>query len=730
MIAGPALAQQNEPMTLAPLSVEGQGITSGVKPEKVESPKYTAPLLDTPQTITVIPEQVIKEQNLLTLREVLSTVPGITFGAGEGGGGYGDNVTLRGYTASTDITIDGIRDSAQYTRSDPFNIESVEVTNGSNSVYNGSGSVGGNINITSKTPKADPFTTVTGGIGTDNYYRATIDTNQVFDTVAVRVNAMGHSNEVSGRDVEDFKRWGIAPSILLGLGKPTRVTLNYFYQHDSNVPQYGVPYFRNAFNNGPLPGVDSSNYYGYRNIDQQRINVHLLTGRIEHEFTDRILLRNLTRYENVKQYSVVDPPQGTWCLASGINVATGAACTPTGFYTPSGPRGNVRDTKNTGFFNQTDLRAQFRTGGLQHTLAVGASFASEKFHLDTGNVLRNANGAVPNPTLANMNIANPDNVYRGPINFVKTAAQDGTLDNQAVYVFDTIRLSRHFELNVGARYEHNDGTYTSAVFTNNVFTSQTEIFKNVDNLFSYRAGLVYKPVENGSIYVAYGNAKSPSKTSVNGSCTALTCGVKPETAKSYEIGTKWDVLNKQLSLTAAVFRNARTNFRVASNDPIVPAQQLDGSARVDGVALGAAGAITPEWTVFANYTYLKTKILRSIDLFSINRGVVDPQKGNELGNVPDHAVNLWTTYRLGDWTVGYGANYQGRWYLTTAAPLFTTAGYWTHKAMVGYQITDRLGVQVNANNILDKEYYVRIRNNGWATPGEGRSVIATASYTF
>jgi catecholate siderophore receptor len=138
---------------------------SSIKVEKPESPKYVRPLLDTPQTITVIGNQTIQKQNLLTLRDVLSTVPGITFGAGEGGGGYGDSINLRGQSANTDISIDGVRDSAQYSRTDPFNLEQIEVTNGANSVYGGSGAIGGNINLVTKRPKADSETLVQGGIG-------------------------------------------------------------------------------------------------------------------------------------------------------------------------------------------------------------------------------------------------------------------------------------------------------------------------------------------------------------------------------------------------------------------------------------------------------------------------------------------------------------------------------------------------------------------------------------
>src|SRR3546814_98388 len=183
-------------------------------------------------------------QNLLTLREVLSTVPGITFGAGEGGFGYGDRIILRGQDAKNDVTVDGVRSGAFLNRNEVYNIEQVEVTNGANSVLNGGGSVAGTINLVTKRPLADDNTILNAGIGTDNYYRATIDANKrVNDLIAVRLNAVYHRNDVPGRDVEDYERWGVAPAITIGIDSPTSLTLQGEYLDDKAMPQYGIRYF-------------------------------------------------------------------------------------------------------------------------------------------------------------------------------------------------------------------------------------------------------------------------------------------------------------------------------------------------------------------------------------------------------------------------------------------------------------------------------------------------------
>ncbi|HEX7783799.1 MAG TPA: TonB-dependent receptor [Sphingobium sp.] len=751
-----------------------------VKVEKVQSPKYVRPLLDTPQTITVIGNQTIKKQNLLTLRDALSTVPGITFGAGEGGGGYGDSINLRGYSANNDITIDGVRDSAQYTRSDTFNLEQIEVFNGANGVVSGAGSVGGNINLATKLPKAEDLTVINAGIGTDNYYRATVDANKrLGDFFAVRLNGMFHRNDVPNRDHEQFKRWGIAPSVTLGIDSPTRLTFAYIHQEDNNIPQYGVPYFAQA---GGMPdGFDREGYYGLRGVDKQKLNLDSVTAIFDHDFSDTVSIRNLTRYQDVRQLSIATAPQGTFCLANGLT-PTGTACrtaaaaatqssataffspatvaitVPAGSYLLTGPQGNVRDTRNQLAYNQVDLKATVKTGGLEHSIVLGASAAWERFDLVGAAVLRNADGTNPfdRSTTARRlpfgNIADPAsaNLYTGPYNFTQTSYQYGDQTNYAAYLFDAVKITEWLEFNGGIRYEKNKGknrTDAIAAFDRGVDrrgdVKAGTTFTNDENLFSYRAGIVFKPITNASIYAAYGNSKTPSKASVSGACTAATCVVAPEGAENIEIGGKIDLVGGRLQLTASLFRNERTNYRVASNDPQIPDQQvLDGRSRVDGIALGATGNITDNWTIFANYTYLKSKVIQNISDYCVaNPGVVngaltcptsDITKGDPLTNTPKHSGSLFTTYQLPfGLQIGYGFTYQGSFYLNNGAdPLFKSDDYLAHRAFLSYAFTGGLTAQLNVQNFTNEKYFTRIRNNGWATPGDGRSAVLSLAYSF
>ncbi|WP_022682992.1 TonB-dependent receptor [Sphingobium bisphenolivorans] len=803
-----------------------------VKVEKAESPKYVRPLLDTPQTITVIGKETIQQQNLLTLRDVLSTVPGITFGAGEGGFGYGDRIILRGQDAKNDVTVDGVRSGAFLNRNEVYNIEQVEVTNGANSVMNGGGSVAGTINLVTKRPLADDQTILNAGVGTDNYYRATVDANhRVNDLIAVRLNAVYHENDVPGRDVEDYKRWGIAPAITIGIDSPTSLTLQGEYLDDKAMPQYGIRYFPAL--GGITDDFDRSGYYGYANLDRQDSKTKSLQTIFSHEFSDSVKIRNLTRYEHIRQHTVTSQPNGVFCLdngtAGGFNPDTGGACTqrigttaagqtltiPVGYYVPTGGRGNQRFITNETAYNQIDLSADFETAGVGHTLVLGASALWEKYNQRAGLIGRTANGFDPyaapftapatgagtaNPAynagaslgfyLPLVNIANPGDViagpaattglprvygsnnYVGPVNFILGTHNQGEQTSYAAYLFDAMKFSDWFEINGGIRYEKVKGlsrTFSYDTVGGSPTLGQPTTVANLprtdDNLFSYRVGAVFKPTPDTSLYIAYGNSKLPSKASVDGSCTAVnaaggsgTCNVKPETTKNYEIGAKADLFDKKLLLTLAAFRNDRNQIKVLSGDPLLPDQATDGHQRVEGISFGASGNITSNWTISANYMYLKSEIRQGVSDYCLaNPGststvagncansttFLDPTAGYALTNTPKHSGSLFTTYRFGfGLELGYGLTYQGRFLLNQPTLAQLTAGnyvayyvpsYTIHRFMASYPITENLKAQVNVQNFTNEKYVTTVRNsigNSWAQPAPTRSAVFSLNYIF
>ena len=780
-LSSPALAADNQS------SVE-QGnardiVVTGTRDQpKLETPKATSELVDTPQTVTVISDQTLRRQNLLTLRDALTTIPGITFGAGEGGGGYGDSINLRGYSASNDITVDGVRDSAQYSRTDPFNLQQIEIYNGANSVFNGSGSVGGTINLVSKIPRPEDLTILQAGVGTDNYYRAAVDSNlRVSDWIAVRLNAMYHHNDYPGRDFEDAERWGVAPSITLGVGGRTNLTLAYVHQRDNNVPIYGIPFFLSQIHDGPIEGADPSDYFGYRNLDEQKIRLDRATATLNHEFSEGLSIRNLTRWQLVAQDSQTSAPQGSFCLATtgrqpvaaNATDTQGLACaaglTPDTWQRSGNPIGLVRDQENHLLHNQTDLRWQAgQAGRLRNTLVVGVSLTWEDYSIETAALARDAAGAaIPFPI---DNIADPVSVYAGPINRTVTARSRGDTSNRAVYAFDTIEIGNRFELNGGVRLERAEGDFRAlpllfyppgtAPLTPLQLLPQT----SEETLFSYRAGAVFKPAPNVSLYAAYGNALTPTSATVRLGCGVVTapgaanpCAVDPERARNYEIGAKADVLGRRLQLTAALFRNERSNFRVPSNDPAQPValQVVDGRSRVDGLAIGASGFITPKWSIFANYAYLDSAVLQSVSDFCLasagaagclnSAALPDPQRGDRLLQTPRHSGSLFTSYRLPfGLELGYGLTYQGG-FATHQRNLLQRTQYFTddylvHRLFASYALDNGMTAQLNVQNVTDELYFTNVRNNanattgaitgGWAMPGEGRSAVLSLFYSF
>lgn len=790
LTSAPALAQAEaakDGQRLGGVTVEATAIEDGVKVERVASPKATAPILDTPQTITVISNQTIRQQNLLTLRDVLSTVPGITFGAGEGGFGYGDRIILRGQDAKNDVTIDGVRSGAFLNRNEVYNIEQVEVTNGANSVMNGGGSVAGTVNLVTKKPLADDQVILNAGIGTDNYYRGTIDANQrVSDLIAVRLNGVYHQNDVPGRDVEDYERWGFAPAVTIGIEGPTSLTIQGEYLDDKAMPQYGIRYFPQL--GGYIDEFDRSGYYGFANLDRQDSKTKSLQTIFSHAFSDNLSVRNLTRFEHVRQHTITSQPAGTFCLtATGLQpqadgAAVGASCTvsgvtvPPGYYLPTGGRGVDRVITNQTVYDQLDLIANFETGGIEHNLVLGGSMLWEKYSQVQGTLPRNPDGSTP--TFPFVNISNPEviipgpagpaygnNIYNGPINYILTSKNHGSQSSYAAYLFDTIKFSEMFELNGGIRYEKVKGrnrtfsyVTTAGSATLGQLSGTPTFFPSDDNLFSYRVGFVFKPTPDTSLYIAHGNSKLPSKASVDGACTATTCNVRPETTKNYEIGAKADLFDKQLLLTVSAFRNDRDSIKVISGDPTLPDQSTDGQQRVEGISLGASGNVS-NWTISANYMYLKSKIRQGVSDFCLaNPGNVggtlagtcansvafpDPTAGYALTNTPKHSGSLFTTYRFDfGLELGYGLTYQGKFLLNQPTLAQQTAGtyvaykvpsYTIHRLMVSYPVTDKLMAQVNVQNFTNKKYVTTVRNainSSWAQPAPTRSAVFSLNYAF
>ncbi|MBL8218439.1 MAG: TonB-dependent receptor, partial [Bryobacterales bacterium] len=403
----------------------------------VTSPKYTEPLRNTPQTIMVIPKQVMEEQGATTLRDVLRNVPGLTVAAGEGGVPAGDNLTMRGFSARNDIFIDGVRDLGPQSR-DPFNMEQVEVTKGPSSAFNGRGSTGGNINLVSKAPSLGAAFGGTVQFGTDRTRRFAGDINVPLQRIglgertAFRMNMLSHHAGVAGRDEVYGSRWGLAPSLAMGLGRPTRLTFSYFTLQQDNLPDYGIPWVTATHNvlreyrDQPAP-VPRESYYGLRSRDIEKMGSHTATVKLEHDVSDLVQFRNQLRYGHSTRDSITTAPRFAGNDSLVIN--------------RNGPSWITNDKI---IDNQADLRARFRTGRLEHSVVTGVSLTRES-NVREGRTVAGA----PTTTLFS---PTPNDRFTGTITLTPNTG-DVTGNSQAGYLFDTVKLGQRWEASGGLRFE-------------------------------------------------------------------------------------------------------------------------------------------------------------------------------------------------------------------------------------------------------------------------------------
>ena len=681
------------------LDVRGAGEFVAVTGERpgLSSPKFTEPLRDTPQTITVVPAAVIESQGATTLRDVLRNVTGISIQAGEGGVPAGDNLSIRGFSARTDFFIDGVRDVGGYSR-DPFNVEQVEVVKGPSSSVAGRGSTGGVINMATKSPHLAASRRVSLGIGSADYKRGTFDLNQPIagiEGAAFRVNAMWNDADTPGRDAVTNQRWGIAPSLAFGLGTPTRVALDYTHLGQDNVPDYGIPWVPAA--NVPLaayadsaPPVSFSNFYGLTARDYENTDTDVATGRVEHDFGAATTLRSIVRFGRTRRDSLITAPRFESNGSTAIRRTDWKS----------------RDQADTIAASQTDVTSRFRTGPIAHTVSTGVELSRE--------MSENWNRIEAGVTSPSTDLFAPD--FNAPYQSRLArngAVTDATADSAAMFAFDTVDVGRGFEVNGGLRWDQFSLDYRTV----DAAGRENEL-QRTDRMVSWRGGVVYKPRESGSVYLGVGTSLNPSTEGL--SLSAATAALEPETTRSIEAGTKWDLFGARLGVNSAVFRTTKTNARTPGINAGDPPTVLEGEHIVSGVELGATGSVTTRWQVFGGYTFMDSEITRSNNAAEV---------GREFGNTPNHSFSLWSTYDLPlGVEIGGGAQFVGdRFNGNTGAR--TAPAYWIADAMAAYRVTGQMTLRVNGLNLTNERYIDRI-GGGHFVPGPGRSVMLTADVGF
>ncbi|MGY1490813.1 TonB-dependent receptor [Methylobacillus pratensis] len=697
-----AMAADEEVTTLPETTVQVHK-ENKYKVERSANQKFTSSLQDTPKTISVITEDVIKDSGSLTLQDALRTTPGITFGVGEGGSGgaMSDRPFIRGYDAQSSIFVDGFRDLATQNR-EVFAIERVEVIKGPGGAFDGQGSAGGSINIITKKAKADNFTSGTIGIGTDSYRRATFDGNYMLrDEAAIRLVGMVHDADTPGRDNVDVKRWGFMPSLTLGLTGPTTATVSWYHMQTDDMPDRGFPFL-----NGEPIHVSKDNFFGYTNRDYQKTRADIGTLELKHAFSNDVVLRNISRYGVSENKYVMTSPGGA------------AANFP--FLTRTN---HARNVETTTIANMTDLSFAFTTGSVKHKMNAGVQVAR-----DVTYQYRNVNVTGVNPLV---NAYDPDN--RAPAGVADVVFPDDKENNRSatlsksIYAFDSIEFNEKWLLNAGIRYDKFESQRHTNILSATP-TSPEVAVKSDDGIFNYQLGVVYKLQPNGNIYATYATSSVPVGISNgvtgpdNSSEVALnTQDLDPERVKSFEVGTKWDVLDG-LALNAAIFHTKRTDTRLTN----AATGLLDnvGETKVKGVEFGAAGRITDQWNVFAGYTYMDSE--------QVKVGNVPTNKGNQMPTVARHNASFWTTYQLlPQLTVGGGAFYLDDVYVNVQNTL-KVPSYLRLDAMAAYKFDERVSLQLNVQNLTDKRYFSNsgASHGGLATVAAGRFAFLSLNFKF
>jgi len=707
--AQPSDAQQprSDARNRADSSVEEVIVTDRLRePYRVDASaltKLTENLRDTPQSITTLSRDLLEDRAAMSLNDALRTVPGITLGAGEFSW-QGNNPSIRGFSSRDDMFLDGMRDFGMYVR-DPFNLETIEVLEGPSSTLFGRGSTGGVIHQVSKRPLLDPMRRLAFNGGSDSTARATIDVNQPLpgfgEGAAVRVNAMAHHGEVADRDGALSRRYGVAPSLALGLGTPTRLTLSYFKQTSDDRPDYGLPWLHGR----PAP-VRRDNFYGFES-DFLETEADVLTANLAHT-TERGLAMNFqVRYADYERDSRLTEP-----LISG-NV------------TPDTPLEDIVVNRNvfrghseeTMFQTQIDVTARFATGRVEHALVAGVEAGRETssptFGFGTG---------VPGTSLLTPNTSEP---------FTATGTAprleaDTVGKSAAFYALDTIKFGEQWQLIAGVRRDRFDADYEAARFAVDGTLTGTEQIARVDDETSWRAAVVYKPAPTGSVYLSWGTSFNPSAESLSfitsGRGLAIANAfLAPEENESVEVGTKWDLIGDSLSLTAAVFRIDKTNARVP--DPVNPGfNMLAGEFRVEGFAVNAVGRVGDRWRLTAGYTHLDSEVRKSAP------GAAPV--GSPLAHAPEHSLSLWANYLVSeDLEIGAGTRYVDERLAQNAPPVKSVPDYWSFDAMARYHVSSKLALKLNLTNIGDEYYFDQL--HPWhVVPGPGFTATFAINYSY
>ncbi len=640
--------------------------------ESSTATKTQTPLRDVPQAITVVTQELIKDQMMMSIGDVVRYVPGITGVQGEGNR---DQVVIRGNNTNADFFVNGVRDDVEYFR-DLYSLERVEALKGPNAMIFGRGGAGGVVNRVTKQAGFTPLHEITLQGGSFGNKRFATDLDQpINDKLAARLNGM-YENSDSFRRGVNLERFGISPSLTIMAGKRTNIALDYEHFRDNRTADRGIPSFL-----GRPSDMDMSTFVGNPNDSRARAKVNLGSAVVEHQLGG-LNIRNRTMMGDYDKYYRNYVPGAVNSDKTNVSVSA---------------YDNATQRRN--FFNQTDLTYGVSTGPIRHTLLTG---------IEIGRQLTNnfRNTGYFNNAATTFSAPYADPTISTPITFRQSATD---ADNHlkvnlgAAYMQDQIRLSKYVQVIAGVRVDHFDLQYHN--------NRSNENLRRIDNLVSPRLGLVIKPAATLSVYSNYSVSYLPSSGDQFSSLTTVTQQVKPEKFNNYEVGIKWDI-RQSLSITTAVYRLDRTNTRATDpNDPTRIVQT--GSQRTNGFEIGANGSITRAWKIAGGYAHQ--------DAF-VTSATTAARAGAQVAQVPRNTFSVWNNYQICS-RLGAGLGILNRSDMYAAIDnTVTLPGYTRADAAVYIPVTERVRLQANIENVFNTNYFINAHSNNNISPGSSRAL--------
>ncbi len=699
--------------------------------------RHTRPIAETPQNITVLTKAQIEESGYTDLGAILDAQPGITLGTGENGNAFGDRYIIRGQEVRSDIFVDGLRDPGMTTR-ESFVVEQIEITKGPNSSFAGRGSSGGAVNAITKQATTDyDFTSLTAGVGTDNHHRLTLDANQALtEKLAVRVNLLTAKEDIPDRAPTYRERQGAAISGFYNPTEEFEMTLDYYGLDAKDNPDLGSYLVGSVPNRKPAKNVP---VYAQAE-DFQESDVDTFTARLKYRFNSDLRINNITRKGTSDNGYVV----------TGARSASTGAKDPNGVYTTASLSTHQGWQEVDYLANQTNLFINQTIGGMEHEFIVSAEYSDHSVlngnytATNSGQNCITGTGAVLNGWCvfdkSGKEVSNINKLMNRQIT-KSIWDTDWAVKSKSIAIMDTVDLNDQWSVFAGIRADKFDfdlGTQSAALVKAHYDYS--------DTLTNSHMGVVYDINSVGNVYFTWSTAadinggESDVGTSSGYGGTVIyngsVAGAKPESSDNLELGTKWNIFDETLLLTAAIFQVTKSDVMEGANYDSVGTFNT-GEIRVRGIEFGASGQITDKLVTQAGITYMDAEVIESATAANL---------GKTISNFADVSLNLQLKYQLTE-KFGFGGawkyeskKYAGQPDTAAAYTTFNTGAYTYSQPIPEYAVLDlfatydfskNVDVRLNIGNVTDKDYYLAAyRSGSFVYKGDARTARVTLNYNF